>query len=295
MNRELATVTGRIRTDGFAMPFSAFSRADATSLLEDYNRTCKIANQYPMLGAVHTVFKPHMIWKWADEIAHCDTMLDVVQEVLGEDILIWSMDVFRRTPEAAVALDVAPKRSDEIAPTGLNWHQDSLYLGLEPLSEIVRVWLALTPATLENGTMRYLRGSQANGTLPHIHPDPAARFAHRGPCIDIEVPEKDIVPVQLGPGEFAIHDIRTAHDSGANKTGRARVSVTVTYISGRVRAPRRLSAMPARGCHNKGQAFEFEARPSSDLDPASVDAFLNALNARINHMRAEGVPDFAGL
>lgn len=295
MTSELETVAGRLRRDGFALPFPAFSKADAASLLEDYNRACEIADRHPILGAVHTVFKPHMIWQWADAIAHCDTILDVVQEALGEDILIWSMDVFKRTPTSAAALDGPPRRSDEIAPTGLDWHQDSHYLGLEPLGDIMRVWLALTPATLENGTMRYLRASHAKGNLPHLRPDPTVGFAHRGPCIDMAVDANDIVPVCLEPGEFAIHDIRTAHDSGANKTDRARVSVTVTYISSRVRAPRRLSAMPARGCRNRDQAFELEARPSSDLAPGAINAFFNALNARINHMRAEGVPDFAGL
>ena len=42
---------------------------------------------------------------------------------------------------------------------GQPWHQDSLYFPFEPARPVVGVWLAVTEATLENGCLHVLPGS----------------------------------------------------------------------------------------------------------------------------------------
>ena len=284
-------VSERLARDGFVMPFTAFTEEETSALADAYNDSRTIAARDPLLAAVHTVFKPHLIWRWADTIVHHPRILDVVEAVLGHDILVWQMDVFRRDPHVTVSDEGRPpERSDEIASTGLDWHQDSLYLGLEPVEGVVRVWLALTETTIENGTMRYLRGSHRLGTRPHQYPDSHAGFAARGPRVELQIDDKEIVPVCLGPGDFAMHDIRIVHDSGPNRTDRTRVAVSITYVSAHIRATRRCSAMLARGC--MPLTFDGETRPPADLDAESLTAFMRALQSRVEHMRAEGVPGF---
>ncbi len=279
--------------DGFAFPFVAFLECEANSLLKAYEATALIASRDLVLASLHTVLKPHLIWLWADAIANHPPILDVVEEVLGPDILIWSMDIFRREPSRGADLHKCPDRSDQIAPIGLDWHQDSLYLGLHPNDEVVRVWLALTSTMPENGTMRYLRGSHRLGTCPHLPADSATGFL-RGPRVLAEIDHEAIVPVCLNPGCFSMHDIRIIHDSGANMTDASRVAVSITYISARVKPSVRCSAMPVRGCEG-GLAFDRETRPVRDLAPQAVNGFVQALRARIEHMRAEGVPDILNI
>jgi phytanoyl-CoA hydroxylase len=49
------------------------------------------------------------------------------------------------------------------------WHQDNAYFSVEPLEEIVGVWLALDEATTENGCMHVIPGGHLEGGFKHHH------------------------------------------------------------------------------------------------------------------------------
>ena len=49
------------------------------------------------------------------------------------------------------------------------WHQDMAYFGWSPPERIVGVWIALDPATAENGCMRVIPGTHREGPVPHVH------------------------------------------------------------------------------------------------------------------------------
>jgi phytanoyl-CoA hydroxylase len=49
------------------------------------------------------------------------------------------------------------------------WHQDSAYFDYQPLDEIIGVWIALDPATVDNGCMQIVPGSHRNGPARHYH------------------------------------------------------------------------------------------------------------------------------
>ena len=52
------------------------------------------------------------------------------------------------------------------------WHQDAAYFRGSDPSLMFGVWIALDPATTENGCMELIPGSHRAGPVPHIpHPD----------------------------------------------------------------------------------------------------------------------------
>lgn len=248
---------------------------------QDYR---KAIEQRGSLAAVGLVFKPHLLSLWADEIAHRPAVLDVVEAVLGPDLLIWSVDVFIRP--ALGGADEGDRRG--VAPQGLAWHQDSPYLGLRPLDRIVRTWHALTPTTVENGTMRYLRGSHRGGEYEHRYEGAAPQEMERGPRAAVTVEEARVVPVLLSPGEYSIHDIRIVHDSGENGTHADRICVAVTYVAPDVRPASPDSATLARGRDRCGH-FRLEPRPGADFAREALEAFLEAMTLKI--ARFGGLPD----
>src|SRR5262249_3890339 len=49
------------------------------------------------------------------------------------------------------------------------WHQDNAYFDWTPLDGVLGVWIALDPATVENGCMQIAPGSHNAGPTPHYH------------------------------------------------------------------------------------------------------------------------------
>ena len=49
------------------------------------------------------------------------------------------------------------------------WHQDTAYFDWTPLDGILGTWLALDPATVENGCMQIIPGSHRLGPAAHFH------------------------------------------------------------------------------------------------------------------------------
>ena len=49
------------------------------------------------------------------------------------------------------------------------WHQDLAYFSWGPPEKVIGVWIALDPATAENGCMHVLPGTHLEGSKPHFH------------------------------------------------------------------------------------------------------------------------------
>ena len=127
-------------------------------------------------------------------------ILDHVEKVLGSDILCWSASFFNKEAHD---------------PNMVSWHQDLTYWGLEPL-EIVTAWIALTPSTKENGCMRVVPGSQAQGQI--------------GQEIQVDVSEDQAVDLELKPGKMSLHDVLIIHGSKSNLSDIPRYGFAVCYI-----------------------------------------------------------------
>jgi phytanoyl-CoA hydroxylase len=99
---------------------------------------------------------------------------------------------------------------------GQPWHQDSFYFPFEPARPIVGLWLAVTKATLENGCLHILPGSQNEPVHEHVADErPNSPFGY------VEIVDHDTsasLPCLLDPGDLLIFDSHLMHRSTDNRS-----------------------------------------------------------------------------
>jgi Phytanoyl-CoA dioxygenase (PhyH) len=269
----------RYRRDGFYFPYRVMSGAKAAELagrFVAFERSPR-ARQYDDLVNQVYLLKPYLLFTWVDEITHMPAILDAVEGFVGPDLLLWSAGLFTKPPQS---------------PAFVSWHQDATNYELDRVERVVRVWVALTPTTLENGTMRYAPGVHRRGQLEHLDTVQADGLLSRGETIAAAIDEATAVPVLLQAGEAAFHHLHTPHASGPNRTERPRINLVITYLAPEVRPNGgRDSAMLVRGQDRFGH-FEPEPRPEADFAPAALAAHARAMALRnaIIFRNAEKVP-----
>jgi non-haem Fe2+, alpha-ketoglutarate-dependent halogenase len=248
-----AEEVARYRRDGFHFPVRVLSTAEARSYrdrLEENER--KLGG--PLSGNMRQ--KPHLLFTWANELAHHPAILDAVEDVIGPDILCWGTTFF--TKEAH-------------SPSFVSWHQDATYWGLST-DDVITAWVAFADAPVESGAMKFWPGSHLRKQLAHRDTFAADNLLTRGQEIAVEVPEGEGVDVPLKAGEMSLHHVLLAHGSGPNTTGDRRICFAIRYIPPHVRQLKaRDSAMLVRGRDPYGH-FDLEPEPRADLDADAVAA-----------------------
>ena len=112
---------------------------------------------------------------------------------------------------------------------GQPWHQDSLYFPFEPARPVVGVWLAVTEATLVNGCLHVLPGSQTEPVHAHV-PDrrPGANYGY------FEIVDHDMSasePVLMSPGDLLVFDSHLMHRSTDNESAGIRAAMVYHYAT----------------------------------------------------------------
>ena len=247
--------------DGYYFPIpilSAQEVADLRGRLEAFE-----AQQGGPISGGHRN-KSHLLFKWVDDLMRHPRILDVVEDLIGTDILCWNTLFWIK--EAG-------------SPSFVSWHQDLNYWGLDA-TDLVSAWIALSPATVASGCMRVLPGSHAKEALPHEDTFHSDNMLTRGQEIAIEVDESQTVAMALGPGEMSVHNVRIAHASGPNSSDDRRIGLSLHYMPTRSRqlAGDWDCAALVRGrdaFHN----FEPTPIPTCDMDPTAVVFHAKAVSA----------------
>jgi phytanoyl-CoA hydroxylase len=108
------------------------------------------------------------------------------------------------------------------------WHQDNAYFDWTPLDGVLGVWIALDPATVENGCMQIAPGSHRAGPAPHYHVrdcqlvDQASRAARA-----------EVVP--LGPGGALFFSALLHHGTPPNRSPDRRRALQFHFAAARCR------------------------------------------------------------
>ena len=95
------------------------------------------------------------------------------------------------------------------------WHQDEAYWEPELAYEALSIWIPLQEATLENGCMHFIPGSQQSGVLPHHS------IGHDPRIVGLEVDSVDrsqAVACPIPAGGATVHHCRTLHYTGPNRS-----------------------------------------------------------------------------
>lgn len=250
------------RREGYVFPIRVMSREDAAAYrakLEAF----EAAQGGPIAGNLR--HKSHLLFTWANEIAHNPKILDAVERILGPDILLWGSSFFIKEPRTTAYV---------------SWHQDATYWGLDG-SDIVTAWVALADAPVASGAMTFWPKSHLKLQLPHTDTFAADNLLSRGQEIAVDVPQDEGVDVPLQAGEMSLHHVLLVHGSKANTTADRRIGFALRFIPTRLAQTKTKDwAMLMRGRDDYGH-FAHEPQPVADLHPDAVAAHAVAMGAQV--------------
>ena len=145
-----------------------------------------------------------------------DSVLDIVESLIGPDIALWSSHFIAKPPGVG-------KR--------VPWHEDSAYWGqvLDPM-EVVTVWLAIDPSTPANGCMKVIPGTHHNGYSQYEPVKDADKQVFPTEIKKDSFDESKAVNCVLQPNHCSIHHAKTIHGSEANTSQLRRCGYTMRYV-----------------------------------------------------------------
>ena len=234
--------------DGFiagAPVLSAHAAAHHRQILEDTEA---------QVGALHYHSKVHTILRSPYELATHPTLLDLVEEILGPDILLYNVTYVIKEPAT---------------PAFVSWHQDLTYWGFDG-DEQVSAWLALSVASAQSGCMRMIPGSHTRGICDQATGNDPDNVLLQSQTIE-NVREEDAVLCPLKPGEASLHHGWTIHASSPNTSDDRRIGLNIQYINPRMRQKKSDSdsAMLIRGKDRYGH-YETDQPATEWLAPDAV-------------------------
>jgi len=196
------------------------------------------------------------------EIARAPEILDAVESILGENLLVWSVELFIKEPGAG---------------TVVSWHQDLTYWGMGETDEELTAWLALSDVSVEAGCMRFIPGSHTNSIVEHADTFNDKNLLSRGQEI-IGIDEENAEFGPLKPGEMSFHHGRTFHASSPNTSDDRRIGVAIRYVTPDVRQADlgRDYATLVRG-QDRHQGWINVAAPSQLFEPRALKLYDEVL------------------
>ena len=230
---------------GFLSPRRVFSVEESGSLrkaLESIEQTAESNNE-----AAVRAFLP-LTTRWAWDLVHDPRIVDPVSDVLGPDVMLWSMDWFIKDP------------GDRF----VSYHQDATYWGLAPY-HVATAWIALSDAGPATGPMKFIPGSHRGPLYAQEDTFAKDNMLSRGQVVKTTIDEATAIMVPLAVGEMSLHDIRIIHGSDPNTTDDRRIGMVLRYCATDVRQTKVDGdcAVLVKGTDNYGY-FKHIERPQND-------------------------------
>ena len=204
--------------DGYLFPLQVMSATEAQAMrdeLEAIEAEWLDADLPLPLGTYKRV-NAHCVMPLAHRIGSDPRILDVVEGVLGPDIMIYAVEFFIKEPKTRQIVSM---------------HQDLTYWGLGAIDGLVTAWLSLSPATPASGCMDFVKGSHKNAILPHEDTFNKNNLLSRGQEVKVDVAAEDKVPIEIHPGQISLHHGLTIHGSGPNTTDDRRIAAVIRYCT----------------------------------------------------------------
>lgn len=248
----------RFWRDGFLAPVPLMGR-DAAAVHRGRMEKAEAA-----FGRLHYISKIHTVFSDAARLATDSRVLDVVEQLIGPDILLFDVTYIVKEP----------RTEDHVS-----WHQDLTYWGFSG-DDQVSMWLALSLATEESGCMRMVPGSHAGGRLHHEDTVDGNNLLHRGQTVR-DVDERRAVSCPLQPGEASFHHGWKLHSSMPNRADGRRIGLNVQYLapSMRQRVNPHETALLVRGRDRFGH-FAPDVLATENFETAAV-----ARHAELDRLR----------
>jgi ectoine hydroxylase-related dioxygenase (phytanoyl-CoA dioxygenase family) len=198
----------RFHREGYLAPRRLLDEAEALALGERCYEAMALDPRAPGPTSAY-LFAWHHRHRWAWELATHPRLLDLVETVLGPNLVLWAMACWYKEP-------LTGKR--------VPWHQDAQYWPMSP-STTASVWLALGPTSRANGCLRIIPGSH---TTKHEHraiADATSWFDRGADDTD----EHGAIDLAMAPGEAALFDEGILHGSDVNRSELPRLGISFRY------------------------------------------------------------------
>ncbi len=253
---DLAALKSSYDRDGYVSGVPIISPDDAA------HHRKKLEDAEAAAGDLHYKPKIHTILTSPLELTTHPDVLDIVEQFIGPDILLYNATYIIKEPHT---------------PSHVSWHQDLTYWGLSH-DDQVTLWLALSPATPESGCMRMVPGSHKLGRQDHETTNDNDNVLYQGQTVR-DVSEQQAVMCPLQPGEASFHHGWTLHASMPNVSSDRRIGLNVQYIASHVRQTKHDldTAILVRG-EDKYRNFESDIPAEGDLEPAAMARLVELEN-----------------
>lgn len=175
------------------------------------------------------------------ELAMHAPIVDLVEDLIGPNIILWGCHVFCKPPEEGYETP---------------WHQDGHYWPIRPLATCT-VWVALEPSNRNNGCLRVIPGSHRDPKLhPHLHED-RTDLTLQQRMAEGTFDEAQAVDIELEPGQMSMHDVYMIHGAQANRSTQRRTGVALRYMPASSHFDRSLKPVDGK----TGVPVSFATRP----------------------------------
>jgi non-haem Fe2+, alpha-ketoglutarate-dependent halogenase len=238
------------RANGYLYPLDGLNAKEVARYRDELRRT-----ESHLGGSLMAIDKKyrgnlHFLCRWVDELARTPAILDVIEDLLGPDLLLYTSRFFIKEPQ-----------SEGIAA----WHQDSTYFGLRP-HDHVTAWVALCDVTPETGPVEFAVGSHIRGQLRQQSGVIKNSVNTAGQIIVDWFDQSEIDCAILKPGQFSLHHTCSVHQSQPNRSDQRRIGLALSYIPTRTRyiGKRRMPACLMRGRDEYGH-FDLQPQPQQDF------------------------------
>ena len=214
--------------------------------------------------------KANVLCPWVDELARREIILDVIEDLLGPDIVLWGCS-FRIKP--------ADGR------TFAEWHQDSWVAALKPF--FCSATLAFSEYTQANGCLSVIPGSHRWGDLPMHDTGDEDSILTRPYMVTSDFDESTTVDVLLRPGEMTVQHDHAIHGSRPNRSGARRIGMLASFAPTHSRndSEQRESTVLVRGADAYGY-FEGDPVPAEEMSPAALAAWEGSAGVYLDNYQA---------
>ena len=143
-----------------------------------------------------------------------EKILDYVSQLIGPDFALWNSSFFAKPP---------------IDGHATPWHQDGQYWPIRPLATCT-VWLAIDDSTLDNGCLKFIKGSHIDQKLKSHNINNNKNLTLNQELANEEFDETQAVNLVLQRGQISLHDVYLVHGSEANNSPKARRAITMRFM-----------------------------------------------------------------
>lgn len=218
---------GVVRVRGF---FDAGTIAQIRERLDHYQRDILPglnAGDYVLEADQRTV---RNLWRmeqhdpWFVELATSERILSLVGPMVHGEPVLAAVETFNKSARVG---------------SGVPYHQDNAYFCQSP-PDMLTFWIAIDPATAENGPVYYVTGSHRQGVLP-CKPSGVAGNS-TGMASEPETPLDEQFRGILDAGDVLIHHCQTIHHSAPNRSDRPRLGLLFVFRGAHTRNDPQLQA-----------------------------------------------------